>query len=149
MRAKLIFSILFIAVSSFAFGQTTLAQKDSAAKNLAPIAGKAIVHIIRPTSYGFLIKMNVECDSVHIGSTKAKKYIYTVLDPGRHTFVSKSENHYKFDLDVEAGKIYYIKQQVEMGALYAETGLEILSDQDGKKYLDKCTLSKDNVYSDK
>jgi len=147
MQAKLILSFLFVAVSSLAFSQNKLEQKDSIAKKLTPIEGKAIVYIIRPTSYAFLIKMNIECDSLHIGSTKAKKYVYTVLNPGKHTFTSKSENDYKFELDTEPGNVYYIKQEVKMGALYAETKLELLSIEDGKKYLDKCTLSKDNVYT--
>jgi hypothetical protein len=134
---KLILLSLFISISSIAFSQPAAEQKDSS----------AIVYIIRPTSFAFLIKMDIDCDSLHIGSTKAKKYVYTRVAPGKHVFVSRSENNYRFTLNVEAGKVYYIKQEVKLGALYAETALELLNEEDGKKYLSKCKLSKDNVFT--
>ncbi len=103
--------------------------------------------LLRPTAYGAIIKMNIDCDSLHIGSTKAGKYVYTILNRGAHTFISKSENNSTLNIIVEGGKIYYIKQQVKMGSLYAKTGLKLLNEVEGKKYLNRCRLSKDNVYS--
>jgi hypothetical protein len=147
MQLRSTLLVVFISIVSLALGQNTAGQKDSIGKNPTPIDGKAIVYIIRSSSFGALIKMNVDCDSVHIGSTKAKRYIYTVITPGKHSFVSRSENDYTLDLDTEAGKIYYIKQEPKMGVLYAETKLEVLNEEDGKKYLAKCKLSKDNVYT--
>ncbi len=129
-----------------AMERQALAQKDSAAKSLTPIEGKAIVYILRPTSFGAIVEMGIDCDGAHIGSTHAQKYVYTILDPGKHNFTSKAENNYSFYVDLEPGKIYYIKQEVKMGFVMAETKLAIVSEEDGKKYLNKCKLSKDNVY---
>jgi len=119
---------------------------DSVAKNLTPVEGKAIVYILRPSSMGTLIKIKIECNDRRIGSTKGKQYIYTMLDPGRHTFVSKSENRASLDVTLEAGKIYYIRQLVKMGALYARTGLELMDESNGKKALYSCKLSSDLLH---
>lgn len=122
-------------------------EKDEMAKGLTPAEGKALVYILRPTAFGALIRMTVKCDTVPIGSTKANNYIYAMLDPGPHTLISHSENTFKLDITLEAGKTYYIKQQVKMGIAIAETGLVIIDEQEGQKYLKKCKLAKDNPAS--
>jgi hypothetical protein len=147
MQKKLFLLGLIASICSIGFAQKDVEQKDSIAKNLSTINDKAIVYIIRSTEFGFLVKMNIDCDSVHIGSTLAKKYIYTILAAGKHVFTAKSENKFKLEMNLEAGKIYYLQQQVNMGLLYATTKLKILNEEDGKKYLKKCKLSKDNLYS--
>jgi len=147
MKKKYKLLLTFLAVASIAFSQNTLEQKDSIAKSLLPIDGKAIVYLLRPSGFGTLVKMNLECDSVHIGSTKAFKYVYSILEPGTHTFLSKAENKKSLTITLESGKIYYIKQEVKMGVFFAETGLKLLDEGDGKKGLGKCSLSKDNVFS--
>ncbi len=160
MQPKFVLLLLALTVSIFSIGQTkhnatdtaiieeaTPKQKDSVAKSLSPVQGKAIVYLLRPTDFGAIVKMNIDCDDIHIGSTTAERYVYTLVNPGTHVFVSKSENHSSLSITVEAGKIYYIKQQVKMGIFFAETKLKLLDDTEGKKYLSKCKLSKDNVYS--
>jgi len=148
MPRKTIYLLLFIFMAYASYSQETKAEKDSIARNHSPVEGKAIVYFLRPTSFGALIKMNIECDSVHIGSTYAGKYVYTILDTGLHHFISRAENNASLDIKLEAGKLYYIKQKVKMGFLFAETGLELADEKDGKKYLGKCKLSKDNVFTE-
>ncbi|GGB18427.1 DUF2846 domain-containing protein [Puia dinghuensis] len=122
-------------------------EKDKIARSLTPADGKALVYILRPSGFGALIKMGVRCDSVHIGSTGAGQYVYTMLDPGTHSLMSTAENKSSLNIMVEAGKIYYIRQQVKMGFAFAETGLKLEDDQQGQKDLKKCKLAKDNVAS--
>jgi hypothetical protein len=144
MQIRYVLLILFIAFSSLAFSQNTLEQKDSIAKSLTAIEGKSIVYILRPNPYwGALFKLDIICDSIYIGSNRARKYVYIVLPPGKHVFISASGDGYELDLNLEAGKVYYIKQGIE---IYPDTKLVVSSEEDGKEYLKKCTLSKDNVY---
>ena len=157
---KIIIAIIFMLVCFCAQSQDTLKvsqdtleakdeslkERDKKAKSLSPVPGKAIVYIIRPTAYGFLVKMKLYCDTVFLGSTMAERYVYTIVDPGKYNFISKSENKFNFELTVEPGKIYYLKQQVKMGMLYASTKLKLLSEEEGKRYLLKTKLSKDNTY---
>ena len=143
---KIVFLICSLIFTISVFGQEVQQNKDSIAKSLTPIGGKAIVYIVRPTGFGFLIRMKLYCDSIFIGSTMAQNYVYLAVDSGKHIFISKSENKSKLELLVEPGKIYYLKQQVKMGFLYAETSLKLLDEAEGKKYLNKCTLSSDNSF---
>ena len=132
-------------VETFDSGLTATDNIDRAP---AAIEEKADVYVIRNSSVGSLVKMGVECNGVEIGSTKAKQYIYTVLDPGYYTFVSKTpENSASLGITLEAGKTYYIKQQVKMGIIAARTGLELMNELDGKKALNDCKLSPNNLYS--
>lgn len=126
-------------------GEPTRKEKDLMARNLTPAEGRALVYILRPSGFGALIKMSVLCDSVHIGATKAGNYVYVMVTPGRHVLESHAENNVSMDIDVEAGKTYYVRQQVKMGFAYAETGLKLLDDTDGQKDLKKCKLAKDNL----
>jgi len=147
MYLKLNLLLLFTFTALACFSQQTIEQKDSTAKSLTPVADKAIVYIIRPSGYGALVRMSIELDDTHIGATGAGRYVYTIAEPGQHTLVSKAESNASLSITLEAGKVYYIKQQVKMGLLYAETGLKILDEKDGLKFLKKCKLAKDNVYS--
>jgi len=61
-------------------------QKDSIAKSLVPIPGKAIVYIVRPTIMAFAVSMQLDCDSFLVGWVNAKTYLYIILDPGDHLF---------------------------------------------------------------
>jgi len=121
---------------------------DEAAKNLAPIEGKAIVYFIRPSSLAKLVTIGVECDGNGLGSTKPKQYIYAILDPGKHTFTSHTENHASLDLTLEAGKIYYIQQKIKVGLVVARVGLEVMNESDGRKALNDCKLSSDILHGE-
>lgn len=120
-------------------------EKDLIARSLTPAEGKALVYILRPSGFGALIRMSVLCDSVRIGSTKAANFVYVMVDPGSHVLESHAENNSSLNITVEAGKIYYVRQQVKMGFAYAETGLKLLDDMDGQKDLKHCKLAKDNL----
>ena len=122
-------------------------QMDSIAKSLVPVEGKAIVYILRPSKVAFVVKMGLKCDNVRIGGTKAGTYVYSVLEPGKHTFLSTSENQATLSVTLEGGKIYYIRQEVKMGLFFAETGLKLEDEQKGQKDLRKCQLARDNVYT--
>jgi len=143
---KLILGVILLLLFIPTFGQT-LQQQDSIAKSLVSIQDKAIVYVLRPTSYGFAIRMDVSCDTSYIGTTGAKSYIYTILSPGKYTFLSRSENKAFLDVTVEAGKTYYLEQQVKMGMIYARTKLNLVDEEKGKKFLAKCKLDHTNQYA--
>ena len=164
MQIKYLLLIFFVTLSSLAFSQNadsvsrkdtvikTLTpkqarkEKDSILKNTPPPDGNAVVFILRPSTLGFAISMRLDCDSFLVGWVAAKTYLYTVLDSGDHIFKALSENEFHLKIHLEAGKIYYIEQEVKMGFAFARTKLKILNDEEGKKYLSKCIISKHNRY---
>jgi len=126
--------------------KTAATLSDDDAKNLSPIEGKAIVYIVRTSPMGTLIRIGAECDGKGLGSTKPKQYLYAILEPGKRTFTSHTENKTSLDLTLEGGKIYYILQKVKMGIVTARIGLELMNESDGRKALMDCKLSSDNLH---
>jgi hypothetical protein len=58
-------------------------------------------------------------------------------------FASQAENKSELPLVLEAGKTYYLEQQVRMGILMARNKLVRLEEGPGRERLLKCSLSKD------
>jgi hypothetical protein len=110
-------------------------------KMLQPPSDKALVYFVRPSSIGTAIKFGVSCDGKELGSTKGKRFIYAIVDTGMHTFVCTAENKSELILKTEAGKIYFIEQQVKMGIVAARTKLVRLDEVSGRKKLEVCKLS--------
>ena len=116
---------------------------DQRAKALVVPEDKALVYVVRPTSYGFAVGMDLFCDNKKAGTTTGQRYFYMLLDPGRHQFMSKAENKSEQILNLKAGRIYYLEQQVKMGLLKARNNLVLLSAPEGREKLEKCHLIKE------
>jgi uncharacterized protein DUF2846 len=100
---------------------------------------KALVYVVRPTSMGFAIKSWFLCDDQALGVNRGSSYFFAHIDPGKHLFWSKSENVDALELEVEAGKTYYLQQHVKIGGLKARTKLEALDEATGTERLAKCS----------
>jgi len=111
-------------------------------ENFNPPEGKALIYFVRPASIGFLIKFKVFIDENLIGFTKGKNYLYAILEPGKHKILTKSENTSKLELEVEAGKTYFIKQKVGIGFFIARNKMRLVNEIDGKLAFNKCRPAK-------
>ena len=103
-----------------------------------PDPGKALVYVVRPTSVGFGVKSFFFVDDAVAGINKGSSWFSVQADPGKRLFWSKSENVDALELEVEAGKTYYIQQHVQIGGFTARTKLEVLDDAEGKSALAQC-----------
>jgi len=98
----------------------------------------ALVYFVRPNKFAPTQRMRITCDGAKIGSTQGKQYIYTIVKPGKHDFVSKAENKAMLSIVAEAGKIYFIEQVPKPGILKARNELEGLVEEVGREKLAKC-----------
>ena len=121
-------------------------EKDSIAKNLSAMPDKSIVYIVRTGYFGMAIPLKLDCDSFEVGWIHSKTYLFTIVNPGEHIFKASSENEFSLKVQLDPGKIYYLDQEARMGVMYARTKLKMLNAEDGKRYLLKCTISKQNRY---
>jgi hypothetical protein len=140
---KLKFSIFFILFSIAAY-----CQQNSTV--LKPSAEEALVYVVRPTNMGFAVGFSIACDDILLGKTKGKSYVYGFIEPGTHKILaSGGEKDAELEINVEAGKTYYVEQKIKMGVLLARTKLELLTEEEGLKALAKCkpAKAKDNVPS--
>ncbi|MDR1350352.1 MAG: DUF2846 domain-containing protein [Zoogloeaceae bacterium] len=117
--------------------------QDAALKNFTANPDTAGVYIYRNESIGAGVRMDVEVDGKPIGQTAAKTYLYQDLTPGRHTLASKSENTDTLNIDVVAGKLYYVWQEVKMGILYARTKLHLVDEVTGQAGVKETQLAVD------
>ena len=89
---------------------------------------------------GAAVKMDVDFDGKPIGQTVAKSYFALEVAPGKHTLISKAENDSVLDVDAEAGKNYFVWQEVKMGLMYARNKLQIVDEVAGKAGVSECKL---------
>ncbi|TCV96384.1 uncharacterized protein DUF2846 [Luteibacter rhizovicinus] len=113
---------------------------DAEAKQFAPIADKATVYIYRDEIMGAAIKMHLLVDGAAVGDTAAKTYVQIFLSPGQHVITSKAENDTTLSVDVQAGRSYYVWQEVKMGILYARSALHLVDESKGQTAVRKCDL---------
>jgi hypothetical protein len=98
-----------------------------------PSEGKAVVYIVRTSGLGALINFKYFDGEKYLGKFNYGKYLVYECDPGSHLFWSKSENIDYLEADLEAGKVYVINAEPQMGAIKAAVQLKTL-DKSHKRY---------------
>ncbi|WP_313060498.1 DUF2846 domain-containing protein [Pseudomonas rhodesiae] len=121
-------------------------QADVASYSLpkAAVADKGLVYVVRPSNVGMLVRFNVflddkEADS-EMGYNRGNQYIYFFVTPGKHVISSKAENWADMTVDVKAGEVVYLKQEVEMGFAVARNSLKVLNDLEGRYLVKDASL---------
>jgi len=138
------FAAAAIAVALLVTGCANVQKASEAdsehAKVFSPIADKAVLYIYRDESFGSAIKMPVSVDGVMVGETGPKSFLELAVTPGHHTIMSHTETNPTLDIDTEAGKAYYVWQEVKMGMWAARSLLHRMSDSEGQAGVRKCEL---------
>lgn len=119
-------------------------ERDSQAKTFAVAPGKSNIYIYRNESMGAAVKMDVAIDGKVAGQTAAKTYFALEVPPGKHILISKAENDSALDLTAEAGKNYFVWQEVKMGIMYARNQLQLVDEAAGKAGVSECKLIEAN-----
>jgi hypothetical protein len=142
MRKYLAAAMLVAAMGMTGCASVPMAARsdDAAAKQFAPVADKATVYIYRDEIMGSAIKMPLLVDGISIGDTGPKTYLEVALPPGTHSVTSKTEKDVTISLDVQAGKTYFIWQEVKMGMWVARSQLHIVDEAKGKKGVLDCSM---------
>jgi hypothetical protein len=104
-------------------------------------ADKALIYVLRPSMMGNKIQSKLAVDGEWKGVNRGDNYFFFTLDPGEHFFCSLAENHSLLTLKVEAGKTYYVQQHIEMGFMKARNSIEPMTEEEGKKKLEKAHLA--------
>jgi|AntDeeMinimDraft_5_1070356.scaffolds.fasta_scaffold23978_1 hypothetical protein len=84
-----------------------------------PSEGKALVYFTRVGATGFLINFKYFDGEKYLGKFNYGKFLAYETDPGKHLFWAKSENIDYIEAELEAGKIYIIDSEPQMGAIKA------------------------------
>ena len=108
-----------------------------------PEEGHALVYVFRTAMVGAAIKTWAFVDDDLMMVSKPKAYSFAQVPAGKHLFWTKSENTSALELDVEAGKTYYLKVKIKMGINKARAKLvELETEEDVLKAFSKCSYVK-------
>lgn len=139
--AIVLISIMTVACATMNTVNPMPAAVDTKVKNIQPPAGKCLVYVVRPTFLGKPFGGEITANDEYIGTTQGGMYVYAVLTPGDYKFkVTGHDNDSEVTIKLEAGKTYYIYQSVYPGLLKGTTKLEVVSQEEGRKALQECTL---------
>lgn len=117
-------------------------DQDTKAKQFSTAQDKANIYIYRNETMGSAVKMPLLLDGVSIGDTVAKTYVLKEVAPGSHSIVSKTENDATLNLNAQAGKNYYVWQEVKMGVWAARSELHEVDATKGQAAVKECKLIK-------
>ena len=98
----------------------------------------AVIYVVRPAFVGKAVKSWAFVDQKPMGANKGKHYTFGLVDTGRHLFWAKAENISALEIDIEAGKTYYLKQKIKVGAMKARVKIMEIDEADGKAAIEKC-----------
>ena len=146
MKSRISFASLVLAISLLsgcASVPMSSPAEDASAKQFAPVDGKSVLYVYRSETFGAAVKMDVAVDNKLLGQTASKTYFRVVLDPGHHNVDSQTGNS-KLDVDTEAGKVYYVWQEVKMGFASANSKLHLEDAGKGQADVKECKLIKSN-----
>jgi hypothetical protein len=137
----LVLIVIFVS-SSFLRAQ----DASEKARSLAPKPDKSLVYVLRPSAYAFALRLPVDVDGKAIATLGAHDFGFIFLDPGKHSFkiVNGTSKATLFDLETEAGKVYFLEMQIKMGAISGRGVLVPMKEVDAKKWIGKCGLAKNN-----
>lgn len=107
-------------------------DQDSKAKDFSPIPNKASLYIYRNESFGAAIPMTVSVNGKALGQTAAQTYFRLNLTPGKYNVESHAENVSNLPLTTEAGKNYFVWQEVKMGMWMARSLLQQTDETTGR-----------------
>jgi hypothetical protein len=91
------------------------AEKEAALRFEAE-PDRGVIYIYRSQYTGFLVGMNVMLDSVLIGQTRGFCFYRLVVAPGTHIVGGDRQCQASVSVNISAGEIAYIEQEVVMSA---------------------------------
>ena len=115
-------------------------EADTLAKQLQPVADKAVIFLFRNEAPSAPWALRVTLDGKEMGDTSAMSYFRWTVEPGEHMIVSYSENAPGLLIKAEAGRIYYVWQEVNMGFFQPRTELHLVDRMTAEIALRSCYL---------
>lgn len=111
---------------------------DAKAKAFSVKPDKSSIYVYRNETFGSAITMTVALDGKVAGQSGPQTYFLWEVEPGNHEVASHTENVSTLKLTTEAGKAYYVWQEVKMGMWMARSLLQQVDEETGRKGVLEC-----------
>jgi hypothetical protein len=113
---------------------------DLRAKNSAAHPDKSRIYVYRHETIGFAVPMTVTVDGRAAGRTAGQTYLMLEVEPGTHALASHAEDRSTLNVQTEAGRTYYVWQEVKIGFWKARSRLHAVDETTGRKAVAECNL---------
>jgi hypothetical protein len=145
------FLLLTGLLSSLLLGACTsapmaTAESDVKVKTFATPTNAGNLYIYRGEFIDIAPKISLFIDGVEVAQTVARSYLAVSLKPGLHQLVSKMEPESSLSLKIEAGKNYFVRQEIKSGFPSPTATLIIVDTEEGKQGVTRASLL-DSPYS--
>jgi hypothetical protein len=117
---------------------------DTEAKAFVTRRDKSSIYLYRNESFGGAIPLTVSLDGKVAGQTGPQTYFLWEVEPGPHEVTSHAENTETLKLATEAGKAYYVWQEVKMGLWMARSRLQLMDEATGRQGVSECKRAQSN-----
>jgi hypothetical protein len=142
-------SMILFALPGFAGGCASIPMgspdDDVQAKGFPVSSEKANIYVYRHESFGFAFPMTVALDGRTAGKTVGQTYVRWEVSPGLHEIISYAEDVSAVKLTAEAGRTYYVWQEVKIGLWKARSLLHHVDEDTGRKGVIVCQLAKSDL----
>ena len=141
-------AMLFTGCASVKMESKEASQK---AKEFAqPSAGQSGLYIYRDSFVGKALKKDIWVDGKCVGESAPDVFFKTEVAGNKdHAIATESEfSPNTLTLLTEAGKNYFVRQYIRLGAFVGGAGLEIIPEEQGKAAVSKLELATPGTCSD-
>ncbi|ESH86919.1 hypothetical protein B551_0224900 [Cupriavidus sp. HPC(L)] len=124
-------------------------QSDQAKQFSAPSAGKSGLYVYRNSFVGKAQKKDIWVDGKCLGESAADVFFYTQVEGGKkHKIETESEfSPNALEVAMEAGKNYFVRQFIKLGAFVSGADLELIPEEQGKADVAKLEMAKPGTCS--
>ncbi|SEL72624.1 Protein of unknown function [Colwellia chukchiensis] len=140
--------VTIAAVSALTAGCTSVPMASKADSDLvkqyhSPSAGNAGLYVYRSGSFGGALKKDVWLNGECVGETAPNMFFYQEVQGDSEHKLSTESEFSPNDLIVkaESGKNYFISQYIKMGVFVGGAGLELVTEEKGKKQVAKLDMA--------
>jgi hypothetical protein len=138
--------LLLFSLSIFAYGCASTSKasgdKSAEAKSFSAHNDKGTVYLYRTgRAVGAAGQLSVKVNSTDAGGTGPGTFFKWDLKPGTYTFSSSTdESSAVIELDVKAGKVYFIRQDARMGVSSGRVTMKKVDSKKGEEEVQGCKL---------
>ena len=114
------------------------AATDMASKQFTAKPEVAQIYVYRNETLGAALSMPVTLDGKLMGTTGPNSYFKFDVASGLHKLTSQGDGS-QLDVNAEAGKLYFVWQEVKMGLMSGGSKLQLVPADKGKAGVLECT----------
>jgi hypothetical protein len=127
----------------------SIEESNKAKQFNPPSNGNSGLYIYRDSFVGQALKKDIWVDEKCIGETSPDMFFYEEVTGDKEHKISTESEFSPNDLIIKAetGKNYFIEQYIKLGVFVGGAGVELVSDEEGKKAVSKLGLAKKGTCS--